>query len=170
MDYQEVVSIATEQALNDLISGKEFRGLGPLAKQLVMFVATPANENAIALHGNHTIRTAEYYAAMVDKVTKRFVLDITGLGDSKPKSIHEAVNTLVEEVYRNYQDWAESGKRLDDIQFKVMKAVADMRACSNDMEAMEAMEAIALECFIYADTPENRKAAMVEFSKLIISG
>lgn len=115
MDFAEVVILAQEQVIADLISGKNFRGLGTTAKLLVMTVATPANENAIALMGNKTARTSELYNELVEDCQKQFVMDILGfstyldergLSTTAPMTPQVATRRLVEKVYDQYYYWA----------------------------------------------------------------
>jgi hypothetical protein len=120
MDFDEVVIMAQEQVITDLISGKNFRGLGTTAKLIVMAVATPANQNAIALMGEKTARTHELYNELVEDCQKQFVMDILGFGTTPietgacaggtvrpgPITPQEAAKRLVEKVYDQYYYWA----------------------------------------------------------------
>jgi hypothetical protein len=118
MDFNEVVMMAQDQVMRDLISGKNFDGLGSTARLLVITVANPANENAQALHGRVSIRTHELFSKLVEECQEQFVMDILGFGwyeNAKgltvkgPMTPQKATERLVEKVYSRYAEWAKEG-------------------------------------------------------------
>ena len=108
MDFRETVSMAQVAALDALISGNNFRGLGPLAQHLIMLVSQPAIENATAHHGraDRFQYDREDHQEMVKLATRRFVLDVTGFNGVGNTSLATAVETLVEYVFREFANWA----------------------------------------------------------------
>jgi hypothetical protein len=105
---EDSVLMAQEYIVNDLISGKDFRGLGPSARTLVMAVASDANENAKILYGDKTSRTDGDFQALSKACQEQFVMDVLGFeGDTYTPQ--QAARRLVERVYEQYLDWAKQG-------------------------------------------------------------
>ncbi len=128
LSFDDTVMAAQEQVVTELVSGKDFRGLGPLARTLVMYVATPANANAVSKYGDETARTSELYAKMVKACQENFVADVLGFGTETvyqyrwldrnrreniptqarigPMTPQEATARLVKRVWDHYEMWA----------------------------------------------------------------
>lgn len=104
MDIDEAKEMAAEVTLDTLISGKDFKGLGPLARYLVIAVAGPANENA-QFTSKETTRTPDAFAAMQKQAQQNFVSAICGFGDERKDPI-TAAHDLVEFVWWAYINWA----------------------------------------------------------------
>lgn len=99
------ILMAQEYIVNDLISGKEFKGLGPTARILVIAVANDANENAKLTYGDKTVRTDDGFRALTKACQEQFVMDVLGFG-REPFTPQQAAQRLVERVYEQYLDWA----------------------------------------------------------------
>ena len=104
MDIDEAKEFAGDHVITALCSGRDFKGLGLLARYLVVAVAGPANENALHI-SESTTRTPEAFVAMQKKAQEDFVTGILGFGDTKYTPV-EAAEILVETVWHAYIDWA----------------------------------------------------------------
>ena len=118
---EDAVLMAQEQIVRDLVSGKDFRGLGPSAKLIVMAIAQDADENAKIAYGDHTTRTSSDFQALSQACQEQFVFDVLGF-DGETFTPQAAARRLVERVYRQYLEWAEKG-RLQAIREAGMSAV-----------------------------------------------
>lgn len=105
ISYEEMVQMSQEAVFNSLISGKDFAGLGSVAKHVVMYVAHVANAHAVAKYGDKTARTSEAFAEMEKACQKQFVLDVLGWGN-EADDIRGAVARLVNRVWTAYDNWA----------------------------------------------------------------
>lgn len=104
MDIDEAKEMAAEHVLDSLIGGQSFKGLGPMARYLVIAVAGPANENAQFISKEST-RTPDAFSAMQKKAQQDFVTAICGFGEERKDPI-TAAHDLVEFVWWAYINWA----------------------------------------------------------------
>jgi len=110
MNLEDSILKAQEVVVNALISGHEFRGLGPLGKCLTILIAGDANDNAKAIYGDKTARTNSDFVALLEACQKQFVMDMLGF-EGKPHSPQQAVRNLAERVYDQYIEWAHMGAK-----------------------------------------------------------
>ena len=104
MGYDEAIEFAKESVIRDLVSGKSFNGIGPMAKVLIIGLAQPACDNARFIKKVFTIPDGAF-AEMRDRVQAKFVLDVLGVGEDRV-DLMTAVETLVEAVWHFYIDIA----------------------------------------------------------------
>jgi hypothetical protein len=112
MKFEETKIYAAELVINELCSGTNFRGLGPLAGHLVMVAAQDANENAKLIFPTFG-QNAEEWKQMKMRLTEEFVMSILGFGETK-RTPAEAAAYLVEQVFDHYIGWAEVAARDED--------------------------------------------------------
>lgn len=119
MTNEEAKIYAAERVMNALVSGQDFKGLGPLARGLVQDISQPAHENALLI-SNGSERTTERWQEMQRLVTEKFVKDILGFnttpdykqGGRRNLTLREATDELVDGVWWNYIRWAENFKKM----------------------------------------------------------
>lgn len=112
MDIDEAKTFAAEYTIDSLCSGRDFKGLGPLASYLVIAVAQSADENAKYI-SKETTRTPEKFQEMKKRVTQEFVMSICCSAIVRKTPI-DAARELVDKVWHAYIDWAQEAKAAID--------------------------------------------------------
>lgn len=101
MGYDEAVEFAKESVIRDLVSGKNFRGLGPTAKVLIIGLAQPACENAKLGKGRDFSIPEGAFTRMSEEAQAEFVTNVLGIGEDRV-DLMTAIEKLVDKVWWFY--------------------------------------------------------------------